>query len=280
MNYQEFRPDNRLKNIIACYWVINFSESESQYFEDVILPDGCYDFIINQGSEYERLDLTTNEKTTVREYALIGQRKKAVIIYQSSETNIFAVRFKPDKINTLLKISPVEIINEIVTERGLKQNYIDPIRKILGRKSGMIDKLNLINEVFVKRLMLQSGKQAYLSHAISTIISEKGKVNLTRYCAEKQIHKSTLEKAFKKSVGICPKEFSSIIRFNNSCALIHNGGITNLAGVAIESGYYDQAHLCKEFKKFTNSSPKEFFTRNFILPQTGIAFQNAWPSYF
>ena len=244
------------------------------------MPDGCYDFIINQGSEYVRLDLTTQARTTVRDYALIGQRKKAVTIYQSSETHIFAVRFKPHTIDALLDIAPSEIINEIVTQPGLKGKYVDPIRKILESKSELITKIKYINELLIKKLKLDSCKQHYIDHAISTIISRNGQVNLTRYCAENQIHKSTLEKAFINRVGISPKEFSSIIRFNYSCSLIHTGGIANLAGAAVDSGYYDQAHMCKEFKKFTNSSPKEFFTKGFILPQTGIAFQNALRNYF
>ena len=280
MNYKEYIPDKRLKDSIACYWIINFAKDENLYFEDIILPDGCYDFIVNLGSEYVREDLTTRERTTVTDYALIGQRKKAVTIYQSSETHIFAIRFKPHKINSLLKIAPSEIINEAVTSPKLKRQYVDPIRKILEGNTAIINKIKLIDDLFIKKLTPESCTQLYVDHAISDIISKNGIMNLSRYCAEKQIHKSTLEKAFNKSVGISPKEFSSIIRFNYSCSLIHTGGIANLAGVAVESGYYDQAHMCKEFRKFTDSSPKEFFTKGFILPQTGIAFQNALPNYF
>ncbi len=65
-----------------------------------------------------------------------------------------------------------------------------------------------------------------------------------------------IQKLFLDNVGITPKSFSNIHRFNKSLQLIQTADLP-LTSIAYDCGYYDQAHFIKEFKKFTGLTPSE-----------------------
>lgn len=67
---------------------------------------------------------------------------------------------------------------------------------------------------------------------------------------------STLERGFRQCVGVSPKEFASLLRFAQSLALEQR---ISLADRALESGYYDQSHFIRDFRRRTGTTPKRWF---------------------
>jgi len=63
---------------------------------------------------------------------------------------------------------------------------------------------------------------------------------------------------FSASVGLTPKLFGRIRRFQTMIAYLRQGRPIDLAGVAAECGYYDQPHLNREFRLFAGVTPTEY----------------------
>jgi AraC-like DNA-binding protein len=80
-----------------------------------------------------------------------------------------------------------------------------------------------------------------------------------------------IEKLFVDMVGITPRAFFSVYRFNKSLGLVLSSG-RRLTSIAYDCGYYDQAHFIKEFKKFTGITP---FDARASLSTNGEDFQQA-----
>jgi len=72
-----------------------------------------------------------------------------------------------------------------------------------------------------------------------------------RYCREK----------FKDWHGLSPKQYNDIIRFQNTLKSLFSGSYKGLCALAIEGGYFDQSHLTREFKRYTNSPPDKYLKR-------------------
>lgn len=84
----------------------------------------------------------------------------------------------------------------------------------------------------------------------------------------KQAHLSPrqLERKFNQYIGICPKFFARIIRFEQSYNLRLQNLNKDWLSIAILSGYYDYQHLVKDYKEFVNASPNQFFTEEEKAP--------------
>jgi AraC-like DNA-binding protein len=92
--------------------------------------------------------------------------------------------------------------------------------------------------------------------AVKLIYNSKGNLRVTELNATLNISASPFEKRFRKLVGVSPKKFSSIVRFNT---LIENFPVAkSLAEICYDNNFFDQAHFSKEFKRFTGTSPGQF----------------------
>ena len=62
-----------------------------------------------------------------------------------------------------------------------------------------------------------------------------------------------LERRFLRDVGITPKRFCRIQRFQQVFQTIEDGA--DWVRAAVECGYYDQAHLIRDCKDFSGEAP-------------------------
>ncbi len=75
----------------------------------------------------------------------------------------------------------------------------------------------------------------------------------------------TLERRFKTTVGLTPKEFSRVILFKNVYKAFRDNPIKD-AAFFLDWCYYDQSHYIKEFKYFMGNTPKAY---QYGISQTG-----------
>ncbi len=68
----------------------------------------------------------------------------------------------------------------------------------------------------------------------------------------------TLQRVFQSEVGLSVKETLRIVRFNKALRAINGQPTQKLVDFALESGYFDQAHMSAEFKKLVRESPAIF----------------------
>ncbi|MEI9988098.1 MAG: helix-turn-helix domain-containing protein [Aliidongia sp.] len=72
---------------------------------------------------------------------------------------------------------------------------------------------------------------------------------------------------FTDRFGLPPKRTARILRFNRAVALLRAGTLDSWSGLAIDCGFYDQAHMIRDFHRFAGSAPVEFLARQ--LPDGG-----------
>lgn len=83
-------------------------------------------------------------------------------------------------------------------------------------------------------------------------------INIMEFCKTNQISLKKLERIFKKYIGITPKGFKEIIRFEQSPKDVLYSSDSSLTDISYKHGFYDQAHFGKVFKNYTNYSPRNF----------------------
>ena len=76
---------------------------------------------------------------------------------------------------------------------------------------------------------------------------------------------------FKKYVGISPKLFKRIIRYQKSLNLINTHPKQSMAYLAAKQGYFDQSHFIKEFKRFQGMTPVEFIRKFIVNKNPGVS---------
>jgi AraC-like DNA-binding protein len=85
-----------------------------------------------------------------------------------------------------------------------------------------------------------------------------GSARIATVARDLGVSQEVLEKRFRKQVGATPKQFASTLRFRRAVA-VHRPG-RDLGTLALEAGYYDQAHFNRQFRFVTGSAPGALLT--------------------
>ena len=84
------------------------------------------------------------------------------------------------------------------------------------------------------------------------------------------VNERTLERRFQQKFGLSPKRFSRIIRFQNFLNAARISDSRGILDTALSFGYYDQAHLIREFREFSGKTPFAFFGSEHKLSEVFI----------
>ena len=74
-------------------------------------------------------------------------------------------------------------------------------------------------------------------------------------------------KIFKANIGVTPKEFLKIIRFQKAIDDIEKKGTVNWTSIADDCGFYDQSHFIADFRKFSGLTPAQIPESTWTIPQ-------------
>ena len=94
--------------------------------------------------------------------------------------------------------------------------------------------------------------------AVAWITRAGGRLPIERIAAQIGISRQHLSRRFLQHVGVTPKTFARVMRFESLVRAARNGP-RDWAALAADLGYFDQAHLIAEFRELAGATPVPFF---------------------
>lgn len=123
------------------------------------------------------------------------------------------------------------------------------------------------SSAYVHRLfeILLPDKSAYrhdpIYRAVNTIRERNGLITVTELCKEFCMSERTLRRQFLLKVGLSPQAYAKIWQVQHAMELIHHHPTATLERIAYEAGYYDVAHLARDFRHKVSFTPAGFEQR-------------------
>jgi AraC-like DNA-binding protein len=105
------------------------------------------------------------------------------------------------------------------------------------------------------RWLRSAEPEPILATALDTILASRGMVSVARLARLAGWSPRHLQRVFRERVGVGPKMFCRIVRFKDALHALRHRPRPDLLQVALEAGYYDQAHFIHDFDRFYGSSP-------------------------
>lgn len=260
MNYSTFEPGNELNTLVKCYWTLE-STPESDLQKQRIVPDGCMEMIFHYGDLYKQY-LEDGRVIIQPRCFVFGQITSYLDIEPTGKTGIFAVRFHPSGFNPLATIPLKEMENKAVSlEELFGEDGLQLENEIL-KAQAVTERITIIEEFLINRLVNAESIDRIVKSTVETILSINGQLSVDDLSQQMNINRRQLERRFSTVIGLSPKQLSKIIRLQSVLKKLSNKQFTSLTSIAYEGEYYDQAHFIKDFKEFTGSTPRNFFSDN------------------
>lgn len=251
MTFIKYLPCDFLKPFIKCYACIENS-SEQVY---KILPDTS----IVIGFQY-RGDLSyfiDGKEKKLAKYGVTGIQDSYRLFKNTDTTNSILIYFTETGLYNFLDVPLNELFSQSISlEHLFNKSDLEGLEDKLSILKTDNERIYVIEQFFI--IQFKDKKEDMLiKYAVQLINQEKGKERISELAKKLNISQSPLEKRFRKIVGASPKKYSSIVRFRSIINDFEKSN--NLTELSYLNQYFDQSHFIKDFKKFTNQLPHEFF---------------------
>lgn len=241
MNYKIVKPYKELEPYIHFYWELKGNEVETQW--ERVFPDGCAGIVMNLGDAC----LTDNGSTKMEfgKTYVVGAMTSFKDSFIDNDTHLIGVCLKPATFaNFYSYASQNELTNDTIE---FEKSNSFKLEKVIENP------FNYFNHFFSERI---NTKPNQLEKVIDDIHSTNGQISIHELSRRHFTTRRQLERNFKKLIGMSPKVYSNIIRFQNALNIIKNSNENrSLLDIAFECGYYDHSHLVNEIKRNTGLPP-------------------------
>lgn len=244
-NNTDYYIEHKEKDIIShsnrLFYQFKLSENYDNSIS--IVPDGCVDILLYCSEQ--------NGSAIIGGSAL---QKTALDLQANCE--YFGVRFLPSLETKYLNYSMKEMTDNIMPLTDIISADYSAIERIIYERT-FHKRITLFKELIGCHVFPSDSPQNAITYAVKKIYSLKGNIGIHQLAEETGYSTRYLRKQFQEHVGIPPKLFSNIVRFQHSLYMLTKRNNCTIWDVINENGYHDQAHLIKEFKKFASITPNQ-----------------------
>ena len=255
MKYIEAEPNPRLSHIIKRYWSL---ESDDLVGEpETILPDGCPEIVFNLSDRFERIDGSNSELQPATLFA--GQISRSISIRPTGKVSLFGVRFHPTGAFTVGRISQNELTDKIFDIESIFGRRGSDLEEAINLEYTFESRIAIFERfVFANRPKVENTKNV-CTFAADYLNRTAGNTSIAKLADMLNISERNLERKFREQVGLSPKKFARIVRFQNVVRSIESAAYPSFLDIALSFGYFDQSHLIRDFQEFGGQSPLEYF---------------------
>ncbi|MCV2886352.1 helix-turn-helix domain-containing protein [Aestuariibacter sp. AA17] len=245
LRFRRFLPSGTARHFVQCYWCI--SPERPQNITEKLYPDGgtSVSFIINDGKL--RIVLAHYSKTQIVRFDNLAQ--------------VFSIRFLPHFAFPLLGLHAEEVNNgEVDITEHLTSTPSPTLIKLMHALTTASEShwITLANQ-WIDACSLHCTFPKYvISDAVLRRVSIQDDVaSLTEKLG---MSKRTLERTFRKQLNITPASYLTFLRMMKARWLLSYHALPT-AEVALECGFYDQAHFTHVFSRFVSETPRRYHKR-------------------
>lgn len=261
MNYREYKPAEVLQRYIECFWTITGQRAGAK--PGRVTPDGAVEIVLSFADPM-RLGRSGEPLPIQPSRVVIGQLEQSAENQNLGRTDYLGIRFRPAGLFAFVCFPQHELTGNIVSLDALAPALDRELESRLGDIESPAERIQALEQILLCHCSLaaqpHSPSQQVIEAAVQAMHDAKGDISMSALMAQFDLSGRQIERLFQQYVGLRPKSFSRILRFKHVMRLAEQGRIANWAELALIAGYYDQAHLTRDFHQFAGESPTQLFT--------------------
>jgi len=195
----------------------------------------------------------------------MGLWTRRFLVEYPARVRIVGVHFKPWGISPFVDVPASELRDRWVPVDAVWRRSVDRIRNQLGELATASATLRVVEDELRSRLAPSRGLDLVL-HTGGRLESAHGAVPVGALTEAAGVSSTHLATQFTSHVGVTPKRVARIYRFARLILSVDVRRQVDWSALAQATGYFDQAHLGKEFKDFTGFTPTEYLALRRRLP--------------
>jgi AraC-like DNA-binding protein len=254
MRYTVMRPAPRLAPHVECLWRL---EGDGRGLPpETIVPDGCMEIVVHRGDRFERLGAGGGLQARA---FLVGQMMAPVVVRPGRVVETWGIRFRPGGAAAFFDVPMAELAGRLVDLDDCAAPG-ELVALHAFQEAGTPSARRRCLEAWLLGRLERRAVDPLPALAARAIVRARGRVRLDDLSANLGMGQRQLERRFLKGVGLPPRALARLVRFQQVFRLVHErpGTAGAWAELACDAGYYDQAHLLRDFRELAGTTPPRF----------------------
>jgi AraC-like DNA-binding protein len=251
MIFRTFTAPEILKTLVFNFWILETEHNEVPPSSFQAMADGCALLVVPYGGGYE-------ENRSYSAY-IRGQQSIVKHFHLEKTVGLFGVRLFPHAVPAFFGVPAPEISNETIDLSLLlpKKETSELTDRILTANSNR-DRIDIMSSYLINKLRGRTIDSFHIQ--VRTMIEKDGLIDLTAMKNASGLSLKQFERRFAGASGFTPKYYSRILRFNGAKRSYRSGSYPSFVALAYDFGYCDHSHFIREFKEFSGSTVRDYFS--------------------
>lgn len=251
--YREIAPCPALRPWVECFWVKSVAPEPGAPERTRVVPDGSVDIIVEASGSS----------------GIVGAMRRPKLIRHHAAIELVAVRFRPGGAEPFLRVPMHELADRRVSLDEIGLSGGDALAARVAEARTATEGARALEAGLCQHLDRIGPPDATVSAAARSIAASGGRGRIEDLTAELGVGRRRLGRLFDRHVGVTPKQLCRIVRIQRTLRRIDRARhqerrpapAPDWVDLAVDCGFYDQAHLVREFRDLTGTTPTGWLHR-------------------
>jgi AraC-like DNA-binding protein len=262
MLYRLYSPPPPLGHFVELLWL--YKGFRPAHPRERLLPTGTVEIVIHLREDriltYGRRDV--NRPFALSGSVVCGAHSEFFVIDTASQDEVIGVHFRPGGAYPFLKLPNGELHNTHVDLSTLwGRRSASELRERLLAAPSPEGKLRVLEQALIEKACGEFDRHPAVAYALREFGGAPGERTIGEVTERTGLSARRFINVFEKEVGLTPKLFCRVQRFQRVLKQIQSGPTevpVDWADIAVNCGYYDQAHFIHDFRAFSGINPSSY----------------------
>ena len=254
MVLQEYQPGSFLAAFVRTYRIDSRQAIPAKAYPP--RPEHCLSFYPRDVEAVEFSE--SGKKEGGLKAVVFGQQTEVTNRFVGNDFLLFQIVFKPGGLFRLTGVPSYEIVNSYLDADLFFPGQVELINEQLNECKDY-RQMVLVVEAFLQQHILKKNIAVHrVDQACDMLFKNTATYSVDWVAKQSALSVRQFERVFKERMGISPKYYIKIARFENAFRMKNQSPGLDWLTIALHCGYYDYQHLVKDYKALTRMSPTEF----------------------
>jgi AraC-like DNA-binding protein len=267
MNLEQAAPEPALRDCVRCFQQrrANIRGAAAAY-PIAARPDQFLEFYLQEPYVVRIRDAVGPE--IVPRSVVVGPctQPRAQLVLRGN-LDVFTIQFRPAGFHRLFRMPMDEFVDQAFEARSVIGPKLGDFEQKLACASSFEERA-CVASAFLLKCVTERSRGDAVAAVADRFLSERGALGVGDAAAEAGLSVRQFERRFSEQVGVAPKLYTRIVRFNAALAAKMSTPRRLWTDIAHDSGYYDQMHMIRDFEDLSGENPTAFIRRLGAMPES------------
>ena len=250
----------------------------SEYVESIFhfkgfTPDHSIERVVPTGHVFVIFELDGMQRNTFdnetlepngrfRKAWVSGIHRNYISISAHQDSEMFVMQFKAYGAYPFLQLPMDQLADRVVPASDILDGQLEVLREDIATAPTSAEKFSVAERWLESRDHQKSAPPVSVV-AVAKLLQQQPASKLNEIVNSYDGTQKHLISQFKKFVGLTPKQYQRVLRFNDVFTQMQNDQFLSWSDLAHHCGYSDQSHFIREFKHFSGFNPESFLKQEF-----------------